>query len=224
MSYADRDTTGEKTVSLIASLLTVGGICYALVFGLAMNVVRTVAPNLKMVEISMPPPPPPKQPPPPPKKQEPKQTSPPIVAPPPIVRPPMVSTPQVVTVPTPPPALPVPVPKVAPPPPPPPPPKPSQATEVKPKGDPGSWLTTDDYPPAALRAGNTGRTRFRLDVGADGRVTGCTVVQSSGFDELDQTACRILQRRARFGPATNAAGQAVASSYSNSVLWRLPKD
>ncbi len=222
MSYADRDTTGEKTFSLIASLLTVGAIGYAMVFGLAINVLRTATPNLKMVEIAMPPPPPPKQPPPPPKKLEQKPTSPPIVAPPPIVQPPVVSTPSVVTVPTPPLAPPVPVPKVAPPPPLP--LKPSEASPVQPKGDPGSWITTDDYPPAALRDGKEGRTRFRLGVGADGRVTGCTVVSSSGFDELDQTACRILQRRARFAPAMNAAGQAVASSYSSSVLWRIPKD
>ena len=95
---------------------------------------------------------------------------------------------------------------------------------MKPKGDPGGWLTTDDYPPAALRAGKEGRTRFRLDVAADGKVIGCTVVSSSGSDELDQTACRVLLRRARFAPAKNVGGQAMASSYSSSVLWRLPKD
>src|SRR5579859_4641555 len=147
VSYLDRDTSGERAVSLVASLVVVGAIGYALVSGLTMNVVRTVAPTLKMVEITTLPPPPPKQQPPPPKKQEAQPTSPPIVAPPPIIRPPVTLTPSVVTVPTPPPA---PVKPVSPAPPPPPAPKPNEATGVTPKGDPADWVTTDDYPPSAL--------------------------------------------------------------------------
>lgn len=226
MSYADRHAVGEKSASMVASLLTVSAIGYALVSGLAMNVARTVVTNLKMVEIALPPPPPPKPPPPPPQKLQPKPVAPPIVAPPPIIRPPVMAAPSIVTIPTPPLVPPTPAAAIAPAPPAPPPapPKPNEAAPVKPRGNPANWLTTDDYPPAALRAGEAGRTKFRLTIGVDGQVTGCSIVVSSGFGELDQTACRLLQRRGRFAPAKNAAGVAIASTYTSSVLWRLPQD
>jgi protein TonB len=109
-------------------------------------------------------------------------------------------------------------------PPPPPPPKPSQASGAKPKGNPGDWVTSDDYPPSALRNNEAGSTGFRLDIGPDGRVTNCTVTSSSGSPDLDQTACRLLPRRGRFTPAKDAAGNGIATTYSSSVRWQIPKD
>jgi protein TonB len=98
------------------------------------------------------------------------------------------------------------------------------SARATPNGDPGGWVTTDDYPPAAARAGQQGRTGFRLDIGSDGHATACTVVSSSGSDELDRTACRLLQRKARFTPAKDIAGRATASHYSGTVVWTLPRD
>jgi len=66
-------------------------------------------------------------------------------------------------------------------------------------------------------------TRFTVQVGADGRVTSCNVTGSSGTPELDSTTCSLIQRRARFNPATNGDGQAVAGSWSSSVRWQIPK-
>jgi protein TonB len=98
----------------------------------------------------------------------------------------------------------------------------------KPKGaspgnSPASWANTDDYPARDLREGNEGTTVFRALVGTDGRVTGCEIVRSSGHPGLDAATCRAVAPRARFEPATDENGNKVAGSYSNSVLWRIPR-
>ena len=95
---------------------------------------------------------------------------------------------------------------------------------VKPRGNPGEWVTNDDYPDAALRAEEQGRTRFRIEVGADGRPTSCTVTASSGSASLDNAACRLLMRRARFVPGKDANGDPVGGTYANSFNWRIPED
>lgn len=96
--------------------------------------------------------------------------------------------------------------------------------KVKPRGNPASWVTNDDYPASALRAEEQGRTAFRLDVGADGRVTACDVTASSGSSTLDAAACRLVVRRAKFTPGKDADGNAVGGSYANSFTWRIPAD
>lgn len=57
-----------------------------------------------------------------------------------------------------------------------------------------------------------------------GEVTACTIIDSSGNDELDNAACNAIIRRARFTPARDENGNAAPSSYSNKVRWVLPKD
>jgi protein TonB len=85
-------------------------------------------------------------------------------------------------------------------------------------------VTNDDYPPAAIRAEASGTTSFRLDVDAGGRVTNCTVTGSSGNSLLDSTACSLLKRRARFGPAEDASGNKIPAVYNNRFRWELPKE
>jgi protein TonB len=95
---------------------------------------------------------------------------------------------------------------------------------AKPSGNPSAWVTNDDYPDSALRNEEQGRTAFRLAIGADGRPTSCTVTASSGARALDDAACRLLMRRARFTAAKDADGAAVAGTYANSFLWQIPAD
>jgi TonB family protein len=83
-------------------------------------------------------------------------------------------------------------------------------------------FTMNDYPKAAIKARHQGTTTYRLSIGPDGAVTGCTIVQSSGWEELDSTTCRILRERARFNPARNAAGEAIADEYHGRARWVLP--
>jgi protein TonB len=95
---------------------------------------------------------------------------------------------------------------------------------LKVRGNSGDWVTPDDYPPSALRNNEAGTTGFKLDVDASGRVSNCEVTSSSGFPDLDETACRLLPRRARFTPARDSVGNGVQSSYSSSVRWQIPHD
>lgn len=95
------------------------------------------------------------------------------------------------------------------------------ATAARAKGDPGGWITRNDYPTRAIREEWTGLTRLRLTIGSDGRVAGCEVTSSSGHPELDNVACDRVTRRARFEPARSSDGAAMAGRYETSVRWVL---
>jgi TonB family protein len=91
-----------------------------------------------------------------------------------------------------------------------------------PAGNPQSWVTDDDYPAAALRAGEQGRVGVRLEIDAAGVVTGCTVTSASGSALLDARTCELLSARARFEAAHDGAGKPIASSWRSTLSWRLP--
>jgi protein TonB len=208
-------------VAIVIVSLIVAGMGYAFVTGLAYQFIKKKAEDLNAFDVKDPPPPPPEElpPPPPPDKSAPP---PPTFIPQVQVQVPQPPAPQVVvqnTVPVArPEPIPVPVPVPAPRPEPPRIAKPLQAR------NPGSWVTNDDYPAAALRAEQQGTTSFRLDVDASGRVTNCTVTGSSGSALLDNTACSLLKRRARFGAAEDSNGNKIPASYSNRFRWEIPKD
>jgi protein TonB len=94
---------------------------------------------------------------------------------------------------------------------------------AKPKGNPSSWVTVDDYRSSWVNRELTGTARFRLEVAANGRVENCTITASSGHAELDKATCSLVAQRARFDPAKDATGAKVVGSYSNSVRWELPE-
>lgn len=97
------------------------------------------------------------------------------------------------------------------------------ASEPRPTpiGDPGTWISTADYPPQASAAGQEGRTAFALDVDSKGRVTGCRIIESSGSPLLDNTTCSSMIVNARFKPAMGADGKAIASVWQSAMQWRL---
>lgn len=220
MAYADQQASGNKIVSLTVVALIHIVVIYALVTGLAYSAVKTVAEKLNVVDVEEeviepeePPPPPPDQP----------ITPPPVVSPPPIVRTPPTSAPRITTTNIPPPVF-TPTPIAAPPPAPPaPPPAASKASGASPRGNPASWANQNDYPARALREERAGTTRFRVNIGPDGRVTNCAVTGSSGHADLDEATCKNVTRRARFKPALDAAGNGIADTYSNAVRWEIPK-
>lgn len=93
---------------------------------------------------------------------------------------------------------------------------------AKAKGDVRQLFTADDYPTAAVRRDETGNVRARLAIGADGRVAGCRIVESSGSATLDQATCRILKSRARFTPAKDSNGRLTSDDYlTPTISWRL---
>jgi protein TonB len=218
MAYADQPTmTPRKAVSIALVLLLHAVIGYAFVTGLAYQVIKKAAQDLKVVDVQDQPPPPEQKPPPPPPEQ--KFEPPPIVAPPPIVQAPVISAPQIVTAPAPPPVIH----EAAPPaPPPPPPPVVSQAAAAK--GNPQSWVTSDDYPPAAQREGRQGTVGLSWQINEQGRVENCSVTQSSGSPDLDETACRLVTRRGRYSPAKDQNGNALRATASLRFRWQLPQE
>ena len=85
----------------------------------------------------------------------------------------------------------------------------------------GAFHNETDYPSRAKSRGEEGTVRVSYTITAEGRVTGCTVTASSGSPSLDSTTCRILERRFRYAPARDSAGNAVAQTKSQSVTWDL---
>jgi protein TonB len=216
MSYAGHKVRSHRVVALTLVAVIHAVLGYALLTGLSYKIVKQVAAELKTFDIEEPPPPP-EEPPPP---QDVPESPPPIVAPPPLIRtstpPPIVQTvseasPAIVTLTAPsvPPAPPAPA-------------TPQLVEPAKARADLASLFSADDYPSSAIYAEEQGVTVFRLNVGANGRVTGCTVIKSSGSDALDATTCRVLVRRARFIPARDNRDQATTDTHTGRIRWALP--
>ena len=92
------------------------------------------------------------------------------------------------------------------------------AQESRPVG----LINATDYPAEAIRLGQQGTVRVRLKVSAQGRVMGCSVIQSAS-PSLDRTTCRILTERARFVPAKGTGGEAIESEFNAPpIRWILP--
>lgn len=95
------------------------------------------------------------------------------------------------------------------------------ATAPVPRAPLTSLVSPDDYPSQAIANKAQGTVRFRLDVGSDGRVTGCTILRSSRSSILDSSTCRLMRSRARFDPARNAAGRPVMGQVESEFGWTL---
>jgi protein TonB len=103
-----------------------------------------------------------------------------------------------------------------------PPTKPSQARDAIPDPSRLRWITTEDYPTAALRENVQGTVAILATIGADGKVRSCLVTQSSGNQLLDDTTCRLYTRRAHFTPARDADGNPTSAQRSDRFRWQIP--
>lgn len=104
----------------------------------------------------------------------------------------------------------------------------SEVLKTNPRGaipftNPGSWVSTNDYPSLALREERGGISGFTLAVSADGKVSSCSITAPSGSTDLDEATCANISRRARFYPATDIKGRPIAAAYTNRVTWRIPE-
>ncbi|WP_447762782.1 energy transducer TonB [Sphingopyxis panaciterrae] len=90
-----------------------------------------------------------------------------------------------------------------------------------------AWLSgridDEDYPKAASRAKVGGEVETRFTILPTGRVTACRITRSSGDSSLDATTCRLIERRFRFKPATDAVGNPIASQYGWRQSWWLER-
>jgi TonB family protein len=91
------------------------------------------------------------------------------------------------------------------------------AHQPYPKGDPRSWVTNKDFPTSAK--GESGTTKYSLQVDITGQVTACDILASSGFADLDQATCSLMTSRGRFVPATNEFGKPIAGIHVQSIHW-----
>lgn len=91
------------------------------------------------------------------------------------------------------------------------------------RGNPADWISADDYPSDALRAGAEGHVKVKYEINASGRIEGCTIVASSGNTSLDRATCSALTRRGRYTPAQGVDGSSVPGSAEFSFAWKLPK-
>lgn len=87
--------------------------------------------------------------------------------------------------------------------------------------NPNDWVRADDFSRFSQSRLGSGTVRFSLLVNERGRVEECTVSASSGSRDFDSKACRSLQKRARFEPATDANGDARSARYSSSVRFAV---
>jgi protein TonB len=218
MAYLDRTDPRSRATAVIGVGAVHALIAAGLIAGLAVNGFVDRHPNPMGTTVVLPPPPPP-----PPQPQPRSSHSSLLTAP-----QPLLPIPQ--PVPTVAPydpnehlgpidPLPQPVPTFAPTPT----PQPSFAPKgASPLGNPGRWITTEDYPPRALRSGEEGLAGYRLVIASSGKVTTCEIVRSSGSPDLDRETCRLLSKRAQFAPATDNTGSKVVGTFSGSVRWDIP--
>lgn len=73
---------------------------------------------------------------------------------------------------------------------------------------PEKWYTAKDLP-TKQEAKEVRPTNVRFTVGADGGVTDCAIVSTSGSQMYDDKACALITSKAKYKPALNASGQPV---------------
>jgi TonB family protein len=84
-------------------------------------------------------------------------------------------------------------------------------------------FTNDDYPAEAARERREGTVAFHAVIGKDGRAKSCVVIQSSGWQDLDQTTCRLVIERLWLRPARDSDGRLVEVSFTSKASWKLRK-
>ncbi|KPP94153.1 energy transducer TonB [Erythrobacter sp. HL-111] len=220
MAYADQQMSGNKAVSIVIVALIHVAVGYLLISGLAISAAKKIIERVDTFNVEEPPPPPEEPDEPPPEEPQQETAPPPPVAPPPPIniapQPPQIRTQREIPPPSPP-ALTLPPPAPAAPPAP-----PSQARGVQPRNQ-SRWVRRiiEDYPSRALRQEEEGTVGVRVTVGANGRVSACSVTASSGSSILDDAACRSLQRYARFEPALNDAGDPTTGSWATRITYQI---
>ncbi|WP_284124728.1 energy transducer TonB [Parerythrobacter aestuarii] len=93
---------------------------------------------------------------------------------------------------------------------------------VAPKARNGDWVTDNDYRTSWITREWEGTAGFRLTIGTNGKVTNCTITNSTGYAALDKATCSLVTRRAKFDPARNDQGETVSGTFSSAVLWQIP--
>jgi periplasmic protein TonB len=68
-------------------------------------------------------------------------------------------------------------------------------------------------------AGIGGTVGLSFRVEANGRVSRCSVTQSSGVPELDALTCRLIIQRFRYRPSTDRFGRPIPDTIDGEHEW-----
>ena len=80
-------------------------------------------------------------------------------------------------------------------------------------------ITPRDYPKRLREAGIGGTVGLSFRVEANGRVSRCSVTQSSGVPELDALTCRLIIQRFRYRPSTDRFGRPIPDTIDGEHEW-----
>lgn len=80
-------------------------------------------------------------------------------------------------------------------------------------------LSDADYPRAALDRGADGTVSVRFTVSLAGRAINCRITESSGYRELDENTCRLIERRYRFEPSRDRNGRPILADVIEDHTW-----
>lgn len=81
-------------------------------------------------------------------------------------------------------------------------------------------FSSSKYWTVESHTGKTNEVTVSLLVDKAGSVRDCSVVTGTGSPALDAQSCQVFLRAAKFAPARNAKGEAVASLLHQTVNWR----
>ncbi|WP_243451145.1 energy transducer TonB [Sphingosinicella sp. CPCC 101087] len=76
-----------------------------------------------------------------------------------------------------------------------------------------------DFPPGLGEAGIGGTVSVIFTILPDGNVTDCRITRSSGSPALDETTCRIIERRYFFEPSRDESGRPIRSRMTENHSW-----
>lgn len=80
-------------------------------------------------------------------------------------------------------------------------------------------IRQSDYPPASWAAGEEGTAYYSLTVDEQGNVSDCAIIESTGYEALDNKTCEIAHERGRFEPALDLDGNPVAGEHRDYQVW-----
>ena len=92
--------------------------------------------------------------------------------------------------------------------------------EPKPVQPLNKYFNSSLYPDAALKNGEMGQGKVRVDIDTGGNPTNCVLTRPTGSKSLDETTCRVL-RKVHFEPALDADGRPMNSFYVTTIAWLI---
>lgn len=95
------------------------------------------------------------------------------------------------------------------------------AKPAEPAPDVARWITSDDYPNAAIKARVQGEVVMLWSIDESGRAGDCRVIHSSGSALLNTASCATVMKRARYAPALDKEGRPIRSWSTRQVVWKL---